>query len=110
MEKWISGPIVRLLSNAAGPFARGNLAEIDAVGGVVGAGPNRSVPQDLLEGGLSFCEFLLREIAIADVTVGEEEELISGNVEGGFLGKRNHFGLVVLDDFRGARALSLELS
>jgi len=89
---------------------RCNLAEIDGVGRVVGAGPNRSVQQDLLEGGFGLREFLLREIAIADVAVGEEEKLVFGNVEGGLLGERNHFGLVSLDDFRRASALSLELS
>jgi len=73
-------------------------------------GQNRSVQQDLLEGGFGFREFLLREIAIADVAVGEEEKLVFGNVEGGLLGERNHFGLVSLDDFRRASALSLELS
>jgi len=89
---------------------RGDLTEIDGVGRVVSAGPYPSVPQDLLEGGLCFREFLLREIAIADVAVGEEKKLIFGNVEGGFLGERNHFGLVTLNDFNCASALSLELS
>ena len=86
----------------------GNLTEIDGVGRVVSAGPYRGVAGS--SGGLCFREFLLREIAIADVAVGEEKKLIFGNVEGRFLGEGNHFGLVALDDFSCACALSLESS
>lgn len=56
----------------------GDLPEIDGVGGVVGAGPNGSILQNLLEGGFGFREFLLLEIAIPDVAVGEKKNLFFG--------------------------------
>jgi Tfp pilus assembly protein PilF len=60
---------------------RCNLPEIDGVGRVVGAGPNRSVQQYLLEESFGFREFLLREIAIADVAVGEEVRALNNIAE-----------------------------
>jgi len=48
-------------------------------------------------------------MAIADVAVGQEKELVLGDVEGRLLSKRDYFGLVPFDDLRTAVAFSLLL-
>jgi len=41
-------------------------------------------------------------MAIADIAVGQEKELVFGDVEGRFLSNRYYFGLVPFDDLRAA--------
>ena len=86
-----------------------NLPKIDWIVRIIRPRPDGQVLTNLLEALLSFLIAPLRHVAIADVAVGEEEKLVFRNVEGGFLGERNDFGLVALHDFRRASALSLEL-
>jgi hypothetical protein len=86
------------------------LPKIDRIGRIIRPRPDWQILDNLLEAALGFLIAPLRHVTIADVTVSQEEKLVFGNVESGFLGERNHFGLIALDNFRHASALSLKLS
>ena len=88
---------------------RCNLTKIDWIVRIVHPRPDGQILHNLLEAFFSFLVMPLRHVTIPDVAICEKEKLVFRNVESGFLGDRNHFGLVALDDLRRASPLSLEL-
>src|ERR1700737_3838049 len=82
-----------------------NFTKIDWIVRIISPRPDRQIVHYFHEAFLSFLITPLRQVAIPYVAIRKKEKLVLGNVESGFLGEWNHFGLVALDDLRGTSAL-----